>query len=72
MRIKKIFSNEWLNFTEAELDDFVFYQVNEIENLNSYSDDDLDEDLVFEIDKNDIVKKLKFTEKTEENFGILR
>jgi hypothetical protein len=60
------------NFTEAELDDFVFYQVNEIENLNSYSDDDLDEDLVFEIDKNDIVKKLKFTEKTEENFGILR
>jgi hypothetical protein len=56
------------NFTEADLEDFVFYQDNETESLNSDSDDDLAEDVEFEMDENDIVKHLKFTEETKENF----
>ena len=52
------------NFTEADLEDFVFYQDNETESLNSDSDDDLAEDVEFEIYENDIVKHLKFTEET--------
>ena len=52
------------NLTEADLEDFVFYQDNETESLNSDSDDDLAEDVEFEMDENDIVKHLKFTEET--------
>ena len=37
------------NLTEADLEDFVFYQDNETESLNSDSDDDLAEDVEFEI-----------------------
>ena len=50
------------NLTEADLEDFVFYQDNETESFNSHSDDDLAEDVEFEIYENDIVKHLKFTE----------
>ena len=49
-------------FTEADLEDFVFYQDNETDSLNSDSDDDLAEDVEFEMDENDIVKHLKLTE----------
>ena len=56
------------DFTEADLEDFVFYQDNETESLNSDSDDDLAEDVEFEMDENYIVKHLKFTEETKENF----
>ena len=52
------------NFTEADLEDFVFYQDNETESLNSDSDDYLAEDVEFQIYENDIVKHLKFTEET--------
>ena len=50
------------NLTEADLEDFVFYQDNETESLNSDSDDYLAEDVEFQIYENDIVKHLKFTE----------
>jgi hypothetical protein len=52
------------NLTEADLEDFVFYQDNETESLNSDSDDYLAEDVEFQINENDIVKHLKFTEET--------
>ena len=50
------------NLTEADLENFVFYQDNETESLNSDSDDYLAEDVEFQIYENDIVKHLKFTE----------
>ncbi len=56
------------NLTEADLEDFVLYQDNETESLNSDSDNYLAEDVEFEMDENDIVKHLKFTEETKENF----
>jgi hypothetical protein len=50
--------------TEADLDDFAFYQDNETESLNSDSDDYLAEDVEFQIYENNIVKHLKFSEET--------
>ena len=52
------------NLTEADLEDFVFYQDNETESLNSDSDNYLAEDIEFQIYENDIVKHSKFTEET--------
>jgi hypothetical protein len=49
------------NLTEADLEDFVFYQDNETESLNSDSDDYLAEDVEFQIYENDIVKHSQFS-----------
>jgi hypothetical protein len=51
------------NFTVADLLDFVFHQDNKTESLDSDSDDDLDEDLIFEMDETDIVKNLNLQRK---------
>ena len=57
------------NLTEADLEDFVFYQHNETESLNSDSDDDLDQDLILSMDETDIVKNLNLQRKLKRIFS---
>ena len=58
------------NFTYEELEDLLFYQEIKTENFNlaSDSDDELGEDLIHEMNETDMIKNLKLTEETNENF----